>query len=101
MRQAVETRTVPGDKWPIRSSLTFFSFASIFLFFIFVFYKSIDRTIYPIEKVSVEGKLEKLDPGQIQQVVIEAVEDGFFHLNLETVRRKLIEEPWIADAVVT
>ena len=101
MRQAVETRAIPVDVWPIRKSLTFFSLASILLLFIFVFYKSVDRTVYPIEKVSVEGKLEKLDPGQIQQVVIEAVEGGFFHLSLETVRRKLIEEPWVADAVVT
>ena len=101
MRQAVETRTVSVDELPVRRYLAFFSVASFFIFSIFIFYKSVDRTIYPIEKVSVEGKLENLDPDKVKQVVIGAVQAGFFHLNLETVRRELIEEPWILDVVVT
>ena len=101
MKQAIETRTVSAKDLPVRRYLAFFLVAAGFLFFIFVFFKSIDRTIYPIEKISVEGKLEKLDPSQVEQVVIDAVEGGFFHLNLETVRRSLIEEPWIAKAIVT
>jgi len=57
-------------------------------------------TSFPIKKVAVEGDFRHLTPSYIQTLVSNAVRGGFFQIDVQAIRRGLLEEPWVMDAQV-
>ena len=55
---------------------------------------------HPIRKVSVEGDFKYLTPTYIQALVAEDLRAGFFEVNVQQIRSRLLDEPWIFDATV-
>ncbi len=55
---------------------------------------------YPIRKVMVEGDFRILTPTYVQSAVTEALDGGFFEIDVQKIKRRMLEEPWVAEAVV-
>ena len=54
----------------------------------------------PLRSVQIEGEFRKLDAGQLQTAVADAVRGGFFSVNVDRVRRAVEALPWVASATV-
>ncbi len=54
----------------------------------------------PIRKIAVEGEFRKLDPQRIRDLVTDAVRGGFFDIDVQGVRDRILLEPWLAEASV-
>jgi cell division protein FtsQ len=59
-----------------------------------------DPAALPIRKVMVEGEFKYLEPDRLQAVVVEAVDAGFFGVDVTEIQDILLDEPWIRDATV-
>lgn len=59
-----------------------------------------DPSALPIRKVMVEGEFNHLDPEDLQTVVVEAVDAGFFGVGVSEIQEILLNEPWIRDATI-
>jgi cell division protein FtsQ len=63
--------------------------------------QSLTRTTsFPIKKVTVEGDFRFLTPGYIQTLVGRSLHGGFFQLDVQEIRRSLLEEPWVMEATI-
>lgn len=54
----------------------------------------------PIENIKIEGKFEYLLKSQIKQTVIDAINGGYFTVDIEVIRSSLINLPWVEDVSV-
>lgn len=59
-----------------------------------------DPMTLPIRKVSVEGEFTYLDPEVLKVAVVDAVDAGFFGVDVADIRRRLLDEPWIREATI-
>lgn len=59
-----------------------------------------DPAALPIRKVKVEGDFRNLAPSHVQTLVAGAVRGGFFSVDVQAVRARILEEPWVFDATV-
>ncbi len=59
-----------------------------------------DPAALPIAKVSVEGEFSHLDPKVLRVAVVDAVDAGFFGVDVEDIRQRLLDEPWIREATI-
>jgi len=59
-----------------------------------------DPGALPIRRVVVEGTLVHLDASRIEAVVAECVHAGFFGIDVDDIRARLQDEPWVRDAAV-
>ena len=59
-----------------------------------------DPSALPIRKVMVEGEFNHLDPEDLQTVVVDAVDAGFFGVGVTEIQEILQNEPWIRDATI-
>lgn len=57
-------------------------------------------TVLPIESVTVEGVFQHLGRSEIEQVVLNTVEGGFFTLKLDEARKRLLQKPWVKSVSV-
>ncbi len=57
-------------------------------------------TNFPINKVMVEGDFRYLTPGYIQSLVSRSLHGGFFQVNVQEIRKALLEEPWVMEATI-
>lgn len=57
-------------------------------------------TSFPINKVTVEGDFRYLTPGYIQSLVSRSLHGGFFQIDVQEIRRGLLEEPWVMEATI-
>lgn len=57
-------------------------------------------TVLPIESVTVEGVFQHLGKSEIEQVVLNNVEGGFFTLKLNAARQRLLQKPWVKSVSV-
>jgi cell division protein FtsQ len=55
---------------------------------------------HPVRKVTVEGNFRYLTPTYIQTLVGRELQGGFFQLDVEALRRQILEEPWVFDAAI-
>jgi cell division protein FtsQ len=54
----------------------------------------------PIHVVSVEGKFQRVSPVQVEQAVTHGLHEGFMSVDLEKVRHRVKELPWVDQARV-
>lgn len=59
-----------------------------------------DPAAFPIRKVTVEGDFRYLAPAHIQTLVSRAVQGGFFQVDVQAVRLRILDEPWVYEARV-
>src|SRR5690606_6333799 len=57
-----------------------------------------DPTALPSRRVQIEGEFVHLQPQRLQAIVENAVDAGFFGVDVAMVRKRLLEEPWLRDA---
>lgn len=57
-------------------------------------------TSFPIKNVTVEGDFRYLTPGYIQTLVGQSLRGGFFQIDVQEIRRSLLEEPWVMEATI-
>ena len=55
---------------------------------------------FPIRKVKVDGDFRFLAPDQIEALVSSAVQGGFFEVDVQKIRARILQEPWVLDATV-
>ena len=55
---------------------------------------------FPIRKVKVDGDFRFLAPDQIETLVAAAVQGGFFEVDVQKIRARILQEPWVLDATV-
>jgi len=53
------------------------------------------KTVLPIKKVSVEGRLIHLDRSKLEVSILHSVKGGYFTLDLNRIRKRLLVNPWI------
>jgi cell division protein FtsQ len=59
-----------------------------------------DPQVLPVRVVGVDGEMAHLDRQRLQSVVAEAVDGGFFSVDLQRIRQQLERLPWIESASV-
>ena len=59
-----------------------------------------DPSVLPVRVVGVDGEIAHLDRQRLQSTVAEAVDGSFFSVDLERIRRRLEQLPWIESASV-
>lgn len=55
----------------------------------------LDPQTLPIRHVRVKGQFQHLSTDRLQERASEVVRGGFFNVNVDTIQRVLLEEPWI------
>ena len=55
---------------------------------------------FPIRLVKVFATYEHVEPSSLQKTISPSLTKDFFHLNLFTIRRNLLEIPWIYDVSI-
>lgn len=58
------------------------------------------RDSWPVEWLEVEGEIRRTSAEQVQAAVVVHASQGFFAVDLENVRRAVVELPWIESAEV-
>ncbi|MBI1732203.1 MAG: FtsQ-type POTRA domain-containing protein [Gammaproteobacteria bacterium] len=54
----------------------------------------------PIRHVEINGEFTHLSPEVLQSVAENVVRGGFFNVNVDAVRRAVLDEPWVRDVTV-
>lgn len=53
------------------------------------------KTVLPIKNITVEGRLIHLDRSQLEASILHTVKGGYFTLDLNRIRKRLLVNPWI------
>ena len=86
---------LPAINWRrITAALTFFGLAAALAYGLML---ALDQ---PIHVVSVEGRFQRVSPVQVEQAVTHGLHDGFMSVDLEKVRNRVKELPWVDQARV-
>ena len=77
----------------------------LFLSFILIFLMFVARVIinpgtFPIKSVRIEGEFLHLSPAVLKESVINVVRGGFFDVNVETIQKTLLKNPWVEKVSV-
>jgi len=80
--------------------LPYFVFTVVLLFAIDYLRNKEFDTILPIKSVTVEGVFQHLGRSEIEQVVLNNIEGGFFTLELDEARERLLQNPWVKSVSV-
>lgn len=72
----------------------------VLVLFGFGAFKLLDPRTLPIKQVSVKGDFQHLSTDRLQARASEVVRGGFFNVNVETIQKVLLEEPWIREVSV-
>lgn len=54
----------------------------------------------PLRVVEVKGEFQQLDTRQIQQVVMDAIDGGFFGCDMQRLRSAVLAMPWVEDVSI-
>jgi cell division protein FtsQ len=64
-------------------------------------YKLHCSDLFPVREVSILGQYSHVDSGSLKASIIPFTQRSFFFLDLEGLKEKLLEQPWIAEAEIT
>ena len=54
----------------------------------------------PLRVIQVTGDFRELKPDEIQKTVVEAIDGGFFSCDMQKLRNRVLEMPWVADVSI-
>lgn len=73
-----------------------------FVFFLFLVWFILDQVktsnYFPIDEVKIAGV--KHEHQEMQKILLPLVNKGFFHIDVQLIRERLLQFPWVADASV-
>ena len=77
----------------------------LFLLFILALVAVLVRVIinpgtFPVRTVRIEGEFRHLSPETLKAAVTDVVRGGFFDVNVETIQKTLMENPWVRGVTV-
>ena len=73
-------------------------FGAVALVYGGLFIKDIEiPTVLPVEDVVVIGKLDFMDKGEIESIVKNGINGGYFTVDLNNIRASLMQQPWIKN----
>lgn len=70
--------------------------STIFLSFIFILNETRFSRYFPIKTVRVYG-VNRIDQQEVQDLILPLVKRGFFAINVDYVRDRLLQMPWVAN----
>ena len=71
---------------------------SVALVYLGLFIKDVEiPTVLPVNDVEVSGDLSFLDRGKIEAMVKSNVSGGYFTVDLNSIREKLMQQPWVKN----
>lgn len=78
---------------------------ALFLLFILALVALLVRVIinpgtFPIRTVRIEGEFRHLSPKTLKAAVTDVVRGGFFDVNVETIQKTLMDNPWVNGVTV-
>jgi cell division protein FtsQ len=86
---------LPQWQWKrVTTAVAFFALAAC------VAYAMILALDQPIRIVSIEGRFQRVSPVQVEQAVTGRLDEGFMSVDLETVRHRVEQLPWVDRARV-
>jgi cell division protein FtsQ len=54
----------------------------------------------PLRVIDVNGEFQQLEPARVQQVVIDAIDGGFFTCRIQNLRAAVLAMPWVEDVSI-
>ena len=54
----------------------------------------------PLRVIDVNGEFQQLKPAQVQQVVVDAIDGGFFTCRMDRLRAAVLAMPWVEDVSI-
>lgn len=97
VRQAPELETLPG-----RAPLLLLGFVALLLLAAAAWgirWLTAPGTL-PIREIKVAGQFHQLRPDAIRTLVQQAIDGGFFSVDVAAIQRRLLREPWVKQAVI-
>ncbi len=83
--------------WMLRIKI--FSFVLLFLLCLFSVNKIKESNQFPIQHVKVYG-VKHLDPLEMQSMLASLVTKGFFTVDVDLIKERILQMPWVADVSV-
>lgn len=74
--------------------------AALFGVFVWSVVYLLDPAHYPIRSVKIEGTFDHLDKSNLQTVVEQNIEGGFFNVDIEHIQKKLRLMPWVDQVAI-
>ncbi len=96
----IPERVVSRPVFPPRVSVGVLLTVALLLLIGFGFLQLMNPMTFPIKSVEINGEFRHLSPPALQAVAEDVVRGGFFNVNVETVRRAVLGEPWVRDVTV-
>lgn len=56
--------------------------------------------ILPVRNVRIEGEFRRLSPDKLQSIVIDTVRGGFFNVNVDEIKKVLLNDQWVQQVTV-
>lgn len=93
-------RIVARAAFPVRIPAGAWSTLLVLLLLVFGALHMMNPMTLPIRHVEINGEFVHLAPRALQAVAENVVRGGFFNVNVETVRRAVLDEPWVREVTV-
>lgn len=88
-----------GIKFSWKQVLRLFYFLGTLFLFTYFYHQLKTEKYFPISNVAVAG-VHYADSREIQHLLVPLVDKGFFSLDVELIKERLLQLPWILDASV-
>lgn len=86
-------------KFSYRHAVKALCFFTFLILFGFIYHLIGSVRYFPIQEVKIVGS-EHISHQEIQQVLLPLVKKGFFKVDVDLIRDRLLQFPWVADAFV-
>lgn len=86
--------------FPWRSIVNTVVTLSLLVAFVFLFPKLKDANYFPIQDVKIFG-VQHLNHDEVQSLVLPFVSKGFFWVDVDRIKERILQLPWVAQVVVS
>lgn len=59
-----------------------------------------DPGLFPVRQIQIKGEYQYITQGELREVITPFIQDGFFYLDVEKLRQRLLQLPWMADVSI-
>ncbi len=92
---AMDTADNTSEQPVSRSASGLLSVLFVVLLCVLGGWRLMDPATLPIRYVRIEGNFQHLSPEKMQTMVSNVISGGFFNLNVMTINKSLLREPWV------
>lgn len=87
---------LPSRRWFFKFSLSLL----LILSFILLWQKLANPTYFPVKNIKISGDLTYVKQSHLQQIILPFIAKGFFCLDSQGLREKILHMPWIANVSI-